>query len=50
MEKVKAAEKNKEITQDAKSQMDVKIQALTDAYIKKVDESLAHKEKDILEV
>jgi ribosome recycling factor len=50
IEKLKSAEKNKEISLDIKAQNEVKIQGLTDAYIKKVDEILAAKEKDILEI
>ena len=50
LEKIKAAEKNKEMSQDLKAQNDDKIQAMTDNYIKKVDEILAAKEKDILEI
>jgi ribosome recycling factor len=50
IEKLKSAEKNKEISLDIKAQNEVKIQGLTDTYIKKVDEILAAKEKDILEI
>ena len=50
IEKLKTAEKNKEITQDLKTQGEEKIQGLTNAYIKKVDEILALKEKEILEI
>ena len=50
IEKLKAAEKNKEITQDIRKQSEEKIQALTNSYIKRVDEILASKEKEILEV
>jgi len=50
IEKVKQAEKNKELTADLKKQNEEKIQGLTDLYIKKVDEILAVKEKDILEI
>ncbi len=50
IEKVKAAEKNKQITLDLKTQGEEKIQALTNAYIKKVDEILSQKEKEILEI
>jgi ribosome recycling factor len=44
------AEKNKVITQDMKVQGEEKISGLTNAFIKKVDEILAHKEKEILEI
>ncbi len=50
IEKLKTAEKNKEISLDVKAQNEEKIQGLTNAYIKKVDEILAAKEKDILEI
>lgn len=50
LEKIKQAEKNKEMSQDLKAQNEEKIQGLTNNYIKKVDEILAAKEKDILEI
>lgn len=50
IEKLKVAEKNKEITLDMKSQGEEKIQGLTNSFIKKVDDILAHKEKEILEI
>lgn len=50
IEKIKAAEKNKQITQDLKSQGEERISGLTNAYIKKVDEILTLKEKEILEI
>jgi ribosome recycling factor len=50
IEKLKVAEKNKVITQDMKVQGEEKISGLTNAFIKKVDEILAHKEKEILEI
>jgi ribosome recycling factor len=46
---LKAAEKSKEISEDQlKSALD-KVQALTDSYIKKIDESVAKKEAAILD-
>jgi ribosome recycling factor len=50
IEKLKTAEKNKEIPQDLRAQNEEKIQGLTNTYIKKVDEILAVKEKEILEI
>lgn len=50
IEKIKTAEKNKEITQDLRTQGEEKISGLTNIFIKKVDEILAHKEKEILEI
>ncbi len=50
IEKIKAAEKKKEISEDILAQSEHKIQALTDLYIKKIDEILVLKEKEIMEV
>lgn len=50
IEKIKSAEKNKEITQDVRTQGEEKIQGLTNTYIKKVDEIVSQKEKEILEI
>jgi ribosome recycling factor len=49
-EKLKKSEKDKEITQDDLKKGEDKIQKLTDSYIKLVDEQLAAKEKEIMEV
>ncbi len=50
IEKVKKAEKDKVISQDLRAQSEARMQGLTDAFIKKIDETLASKEKEILEV
>jgi ribosome recycling factor len=50
IEKIKTEEKNQSISKDIRIQTEEKIQGLTNAYIKKVDEILASKEKEILEV
>ena len=50
IEKVKAAEKSKEITQDQLKQTEEKISGATNAFIKKIDEIIATKEKEILEI
>jgi ribosome recycling factor len=50
IEKFKTAEKDKQITQDIRVQGEEKIQALTNGYIKRVDDLLAAKEKEILEI
>ena len=50
IEKVKKEEKDKKITQDARTQAEEKISGLTNAYIKRIDEIVAHKEKEILEI
>jgi ribosome recycling factor len=49
-EKLKLAEKDKNITQDDSKKALDRIQKLTDEYIKTVDDLLAVKEKDIMEV
>ncbi len=48
-EQIKKMEKNHEISEDEEHTMLEKIQKLTDDYIKKVDELLNKKEKEILE-
>ncbi len=50
LEKLKKAEKTKEITEDDLSTAEHEVQKMTDTYIKKVDEMLAAKERDIMEV
>ncbi|MBI4422417.1 MAG: ribosome recycling factor [Elusimicrobia bacterium] len=47
IEKVKKAEKEKRIPEDARKREEEKIQKLTDLYIKKVDEMMASKEKEL---
>ncbi len=49
-EQLKGLEKNKKISQDQLHQWMDKIQKSTDKYIQKVDEALAAKEKEILEI
>ncbi|MFP4417816.1 MAG: ribosome recycling factor [Fibrobacterota bacterium] len=49
-EKLKKAEKNKEITQDDQKKAMESIQQLTDKFIKAVDDQLTLKEKEIMEV
>jgi len=44
------AEKAKEITEDDLTSAENEIQKMTDNYVKKVDEMLATKERDIMEV
>lgn len=48
IEKVKAEEKNKTISEDDSKRLQKEIQELTDSYIKKIDEIMALKEKEIL--
>jgi ribosome recycling factor len=49
-EKLKKAEKDKEITQDEQKKAMDEIQKLTDRYVQLIDDHLALKEKEILEV
>jgi ribosome recycling factor len=50
MEQIKAMEKKHDISEDDERHWSDEIQKLTDAYIKRLDESLAEKEKDIRQV
>jgi ribosome recycling factor len=50
VERLKKAEKNKEISEDDRTSGEHEIQKMTDLYIKRVDEMLAGKERDILGV
>ncbi len=49
-EHIKKAEKNHEVSEDDSKAAQDKIQKMTDAYIKKIDEMLTVKEKEIMEV
>ena len=50
MDKVKAAKKKSEITEDDVKDIEKKLQDVTDKYIKKVDELAAEKEKELMSV
>ncbi len=50
MDSVKKQEKAGEISEDELETLEEKIQSLTDAAIKKIDEALSHKEKEIMVV
>jgi ribosome recycling factor len=50
IEKIKSSEKAKEITQDARASSEERIQGMTNTFIKKIDEILAAKEQEILEI
>src|SRR5271165_4129159 len=50
MEQIKALLKKSEISEDEERDWAEQVQKLTDGYIKRVDESLAEKEKDIRQV
>ena len=47
---MKTAEKKHEITEDEHRKRQAEVQHLTDDFIKKIDETLAAKEKDIMNV
>jgi ribosome recycling factor len=50
MEKIKKAEKDKILTEDQKKTAEGVLQGLTDAHIKRIDDTLTAKEKEILTV
>ena len=50
MDKAKKMEKDSEISQDEQKALADKIQKLTDSYIKQIDDQLAQKETDIMQV
>ena len=50
MDKIKAAKKKSEITEDDAKEMEKKLQDLTDRFIKKIDELCAEKEKELMSV
>jgi ribosome recycling factor len=50
MEALKQQEKDHKITQDEHGKQGKLVQALTDEFIKKIDEAIAAKEKDVLNV
>ena len=50
MDALKRAEKDHEISEDEHKRLADKIQALTDARIREIDEAVAQKEKEILQV
>ena len=50
MDNLKSLEKEGEISQDAHREYDDEIQALTDEFVKKMDESYEKKEQDIMQV
>ena len=50
MDKIKAAKKKSEITEDDVKDLEKKLQDATDKYIKKLDELSAEKEKELMSV
>lgn len=49
-ESLKKLEKDKEISEDDLKRGEKEVQEVTDGFIKKVDEAVAHKEKEIMEI
>ncbi|MDR1511235.1 MAG: ribosome recycling factor [Endomicrobium sp.] len=50
IENIKKLEKNKIITEDDKKKFEIKAQKITDVYIKKIDEIIEIKEKEIMQI
>jgi len=50
MDELKKHQKDKKISEDEFETQSEKVQELTDQYIKKIDEALSHKEKEIMTV
>lgn len=50
MDELKRSEKDGSITEDEYHEYAQEVQDLTDSFVKKIDETLSHKEKDILQV
>lgn len=50
MDQIKAKEKKGEISEDDSHRLGDEIQKTTDEFIKKIDEALSHKEKEIMQV
>jgi ribosome recycling factor len=50
MDTLKKLEKDKQISEDELKKFEKDVQKLTDDYVTKVDETLAHKEKEIMEI
>ena len=50
LEKIKNLEKDKALSEDQRKSWETALQGLTDLYVKRIDETLAHKEKEVMEV
>lgn len=50
IDKLKKLEKDKKITEDELKRVEKEVQDLTDKHVSKIDEVLAHKEKEVMEV
>jgi ribosome recycling factor len=50
MDRLKKAQKDGDISEDEHKTLSDKVQGMTDAHVKKIDEALAAKEKEIMQV
>jgi len=50
IDKLKKLEKDKQLTEDELKRVEKEVQDLTDKHVGKIDEILAHKEKEVMEV
>lgn len=50
LDELKGLEKDKKLPEDEHKHLDAEVQKLTDLYVGKVDETLVHKEKEVMEV
>ena len=50
LERLKALKKNGDISEDELGGLEKKVQSLLDDYIAKIDDALANKEKEIMEI
>jgi ribosome recycling factor len=50
VENIKKLEKNKVITEDNKKKLEIQAQKITNDYIKKIDDGIAAKEKEVMQV
>ncbi len=50
LDEIKGLEKDKKLAEDDSKHLQTEIQKVTDQYVEKVDETLVHKEKEIMEV
>lgn len=50
LENLKKGEKDKQVTEDERKKGEQELQKLTDSYVKKIDDLLAQKEKEVMEV
>ena len=50
VENIKKLERDKIITEDDKKKFEAKAQKVTDDYIKKIDDNIAVKEKEVMQI